>query len=161
MTKRDKQIIDFNKSQNSTRLYDEELFASETDAKRVLHKIVEHPSFILSDGEDMGFIVNKTLPDPNTSKAQITGVTATPDYVSINWVKSIFDGVSIYGSYDGQNFSRLDKDSRSPYEDTRKNKTNTPETRYYKARFLLADKEVGVESDIVKVLTEIYAPLEG
>ncbi|MFH1005000.1 MAG: hypothetical protein V1781_05845 [Bacteroidota bacterium] len=55
----------------------------------------------------------------------------------------------------------IDKDSRSPYENTRKNKVNTPEARYYKVRFLLKDKEVGIESDVTKVLAEIYAPLEG
>ena len=105
----------------------------------------------------MGFIAVKTPPDTDTSKAQITGIVSMPDQVRIDWVKSIFDGVVIYGSYDGQNFLRLDKDNRSPYEDIRKNRTNNvPETRYYKVRFLLKDKEVGMESDVAKTLAEIF-----
>ncbi len=155
--KRDKQTMDAETAQHSTRIYDEELLAAEIDAKRVINKIVEHSLFIKSDGEDMGFIVVKTPPDPNTSKAAITGITSMPDLIRIDWVKSIFDGVVIYGSYDGQNFLRLDKDNRSPYEDIRKNRTNNvPETRYYKVRFLLKDKEVGMESDVAKTLAEIF-----
>ena len=155
--KSNKQKIDSDAAQKSTRQYDEELHDAEIDAKRIINKIVEHASFLPSDGEDLGFIRIKAKPDIASAKARITGITAMPGEIRIEWIKSIFDGVAVYASYDGQNFSKLDKDNRSPYDDTRKNKTeNVPETRYYKLRFLLNDKEVGLESDVAKKLAEIY-----
>ncbi|MBP7496825.1 MAG: hypothetical protein KA792_04090 [Bacteroidales bacterium] len=53
-------------------------------------------------------------------------------------------------------WEKLDTDYRSPWEDTRFNLTNKPETRYYKLVYIYKDKPTGVESDPVKVITEIY-----
>ena len=53
-------------------------------------------------------------------------------------------------------WEEIGRDFRSPYEDKRRNLTQQPETRYYKFRYLYKDQIVGVDSDIIKVIAEIY-----
>jgi len=169
-----------NAAQQATQAFDEELVAAEIDAKRVMKKIKEHASFVRSDGEAMGFLVEGPEFDPDTSKPVISGVTSLMDKIVINYVKKKMKGVVIYVNKrnvrnpnmqeelkpTGLNIQPipanlqweiLDKDQQSPYEDKRKNLTLLPEIRYYKLRYLWKkDKEVGYESDIVKVVAEIY-----
>jgi len=51
---------------------------------------------------------------------------------------------------------KIGRDTRSPYEDERKNLSDKPEDRYYKLRYIKNDKPIGLEGDVVKVLAEIY-----
>jgi len=173
-------------AQAATQAFDEELVAAEVDAKRVMKKIMEHADFVRSDGEAMGFLVESPQVDPDAAQPIVTGVTPLMDMIVIDWAKKGMKGVVIYGAIRSSvsdtdmqeeldpasqlktlsinppippalQWEKLDKDLRSPFEDTRKNLTLQPEIRYYKLRYLWKDdKEVGFESDIVKVVAEIY-----
>ena len=119
--------------------------------------IQDSPKFREEDAEAIGFRVHHTPPDPHTMKPIVSKVTPTLENIIIDWVKGISDGVFIYGSYDGNTWEKIGRDSKSPYEDERKNKqAGIPEDRYYKLRYILDDKPIGLESDVVKVLAEIY-----
>lgn len=141
---------------------------------------MEHQDFTRSDGEAMGFLVESPQVNPDTAKPVVSAVTSMMDMIVIDWVKKGMKGVVVFGvvretirdlslkssSEDDPAglaiplnlvWEQLDKDMRSPWEDTRKNLTLMPEIRYYKLRYLWKDdKEVGFESDIVKVVAEIY-----
>ena len=53
-------------------------------------------------------------------------------------------------------WEEIGRDYRSPYEDKRRNLGNKPEVRFYKFHYLYKDELVGVDSDIIKVIAEIY-----
>jgi hypothetical protein len=119
--------------------------------------IQKHPSFNGNDFEALGFEQDHTPPDPLTAKVKITHITPLVDMIRFDWAKEEWNGIKIYSSDDGVNFSFLDKDDRSPFDDTRLNKkANTPETRYYIFRHMDKDgKEIGVETR-VQVVAAIY-----
>lgn len=130
------------------------------DAKLFLNKmgrdIQDHASFDAADLEALGFTVNTVPPDPNTAKPKVTGVIALPDKAILDWVKSNFQGVEVYRSRDGVAYSKVERDFQSPFEDTEANQTpGVPEVRFYKMRYLLSDTLVGLESDPIRVVTDI------
>jgi len=83
--------------------------------------------------------------------------TVLPDKVRLDWVKGESDGVVVQCKRGAEaNFSALDKDTKSPYDDGRRNLTpEQPETRIYRMRYLSGDQEVGAWSDEVRVLCMI------
>jgi len=145
-----------NIAQQKTEIKIEELLDCEKDFKWMFRFIQDSDVFREADAELIGFRVHHVKPDPHTMKAVISGVTSTPEAIIIDWVKSRMEGVFIYGSYDGNAWTKLGRDTRSPYEDERKNLTDKPEDRYYKLRYIKNDKPIGLESDVTKILAEIY-----
>ena len=132
-------------------IYDANLFYN-----KMGRDMQDHSAYDPADLEAMGFFKTTTPPDPNAAKPVVSKITALADMIILDWVKSFWDGVVIYGSFDQLAWEKLDKDNRSPYEDKRKNKVNNvPEVRYYKFRYLKDDKEIGLEL-IVKAVAEIY-----
>jgi hypothetical protein len=119
--------------------------------------IQRHDSFIHSDLELLGYMVEHSDADTTKAKVKISHVLTLPDMIRFDWVKKAWHGISIYGSYDGQHYEFLDKDSRSPWEDRRKNRVlNTPENRYYIFRYLDKDgKEIGQDLK-VQVVGAVY-----
>ena len=144
-------------AQGATEAKDAELFLGKTDMLRELSRITKLANFEETDAETLGIRVIKTPVDLNTVKPRFSGITTLPDQIILDWVKASLDGVEIYGSSNGTTFTKLDRDNRSPYEDKRKNQTNNvPETRYYKMRYFKNDVLVGLESDVVKIVAQIY-----
>ncbi len=139
------------------------------------HDMQKHANFDSADMEALGFFRIETPADPNTAQPVISKITVLSDQVILDWVRGPWQGVVIYGSYDGINWTKLDKDFRSPYEDRRVNAGRTtlpgpgeptpspspapvsqvPETRWYKLRYLQGDQEIGLET-VVKTLVAIY-----
>jgi hypothetical protein len=108
--------------------------------------------------EDLGVLAPVNPSDPDTAKPKVTGILAMPDRVKTFFKKEGWFAVRGYVSYDGTNWVKGDIDPTSPYEDLRHNQAvNTPETRHFKFRFVnTKGEEIGLESDVVKVVTEIY-----
>ncbi|HDY86943.1 hypothetical protein LCGC14_1741580 [marine sediment metagenome] len=144
-------------AQGSTEAKDDELHDAKTDMLRELQRITKLDNWDEADGETLGIRVEKTAPDLDTIKPRISGITSMPEKIEIDWVKQGMQGVIIFGSYDGSNFTEIGRDSRSPFEDERKNQTpGQPETRHYKLRYVDENqKPVGVESDVVKAVAQI------
>lgn len=130
------------------------------DANLFLNKMgrdmQDHTAFDPADLEALGFTVNTVPQDPNTAKPKVTGITVVPDKAIVDWLKSSFQGVEVYRSKDGVTYIKQERDFKSPYEDTEPNTVpGVPEARFYKLRYLLDDKLVGLESDPVRVVTDI------
>jgi len=106
-------------------------------------------------GRSLGVYIERTPVDLSTVKPKVTEVTVLSDMVILEWVRGTMSGVAIYGSSDGVNFSRIDKDLKSPWEDKRPNSTPGAELRYYKLRYIKGDTEVGLFTDIITVLVNI------
>ena len=114
-----------------------------------------HPKWTYEIGRALGVYIERVPVDLANVKPRITDVEVHPDMVILDWVRGRMDGVSVYGSYDGTNFQLIDKDTKSPYEDTRNNRIQGAEWRFYKLRYQKNDKEVGLFSDIVNALVSI------
>lgn len=144
-------------AQASTVIKQEELSAAKKELLWVFKKIEEAPNFDEQDAEDLGMRRIKTPIDLNKVKPVITKITLLSDKVIFDWIKGELHGIIVESSYDGNTFTFLDKDQKSPFDDTRKNKVeNTAETRYYKFRYLYNDQPVGEYTDVIKVVCDIY-----
>ena len=121
-----------------------------------------HPNYTEAIGEDLGIIGAEVVVDFRKKKPIITNVISESNMIIIDWTKARMQGVIIYsnaeitGDADNIKWVEISRDLKSPYEDTRKNKGNDPETRYYKLRYMHDDKPVGKDSRILKVVAEIY-----
>lgn len=95
----------------------------------------------------------KTRPAPNEAKPQVKALSKTGGIVVIEWVKNGFSGVLVESMRGAEtDFSYLDKDTHSPFIDTRPPLVpNQPEIRRYRLIYLLKDKKVGFYSNILEV----------
>jgi len=145
-----------NIAQQKTEVKTDELDNCKTNFLRTFRFMQDSPKFKEKDAEAIGFRKHHTPPDPHTMKPIVSQVTPTLENIIIDWVKSGMEGIFIYSSYDGNKWEKIGRDTRSPYEDERKNLSDKPEDRYYKLRYIKNDKPIGLEGDVVKVLAEIY-----
>ena len=90
--------------------------------------------------------------------AKPTGTTTslTGSIVRIEWKKGKFDGIYIDSQRnDETDWTRLDFDMRSPYEDTRPPiAPNKPEERRYRLRYFMDNTAVGQNSDVIVAITQ-------
>ncbi len=149
-------LADADKAHESFGIKNTEFADAKIDMLRVLNIIQNAANFIESDAEALGFRVVSLPIDLKTVKPVITGITTDEVQIIVDWVRGSMQGVIIYGSYDGKNFTEVGRDTRSPYEDTRKNKTDHPEERYYRMKYMKNDKAIGLFSSIEKVVADIY-----
>jgi hypothetical protein len=134
-----------------TRIYDCNLFLNKKG-----RDMQDHANYDPADLEALGMFVTHVAPDPDAALPKIKP-TVLPDMVRHDWEKGSWAGILAWVSDDGTNWSaQPDKDFRSPWEDTRKNKVpNVAETRYYKFRYFdKNEKPVGHET-IVKTVVNI------
>ena len=113
-------------------------------------------NFEEADAEALGIRVHKTPPDYASVVPIVTDITTLPDQIIFDWVKAAMDGVIIESSYDNSTWVKIGTDLKSPFEDKRKNqKVDTPETRYFRFRYIKNDEPVGLYCDVIKVTCEI------
>lgn len=81
--------------------------------------------------------------------------TSMPNLVRIDWVKGKFDGVIVESQRgDETAWTRLDRDTRSPFDDERPNvNPGKPEERRYRLLYFLGDEPVGTYSDVIVAVT--------
>jgi hypothetical protein len=155
-TKRDAATAASTTAQQLNEQKDEFTYKCKLFLNKMGRDIQDHASFDSADLEALGFTVISPPIDVNTAQPKITGKMVLPDMIIIEWLRLFFQGVRIYASYDGVAWTALDKDFKSPYEDKRPNKVlGTPEPRFYKLRYLLNDVEVGLDSEVIKILADI------
>jgi hypothetical protein len=149
--------VDRQTAQKSKVLKDEELQAGKTDLLTAFKFIEASPLFEEADAEDLGMRITTQPIDFKTIKPIVSEITMLDYKIIFDWVKGRLDGVLIEGSFDGNSWEKLDKDTKSPWEDTRKNKVNlVPETRYYRFIYLKNDVPVGLFTDAIKIVCAIY-----
>lgn len=155
-----------------------------SEFRKLANMIKSKKAYTTGIGEDLGIEGQVHIFDPATMKPQASSVVATTNKIIIDWVKGPMHGIKILAakrvlkrdvintgatvmSSDDEAglaieqmpeliWEILDTDYRSPWEDTRPNLSNKPETRYYKLVYIYKDQIVGLESDIIKVIAEIY-----
>lgn len=117
----------------------------------------------LSSGytQTIGELLMIATPQPqpfNPDDAKPTGTTTslTGSIVRIDWKKGKFDGIYIDTQRnDETDWTRLDFDMRSPYEDTRPPVVaNKPEERRYRLRYFIDNTAVGNYSDVIVAITQ-------
>lgn len=98
----------------------------------------------------------ETIPlSPADGKPKANGTAITGSIVRIDWTKGKFDGVFIDSQRgDETDWTRLDFDMRSPYEDVRPPLAiGKPEERRYRLIYFIDNKPVGNYSDTINVIT--------
>lgn len=152
----DKAVRDYNTAQASTKAKNELLAKAKKDILKVLRGIESHPGFDESHAETLGMRVFRESINYNEVKPRIKRIVTLPSCVKIYWVKARMEGALVDRSYNGKDFEEIRICNHSPFIDKAKNKSNTPENRFYQLRYMNKDVPVGLYSEVVKVLCEIY-----
>lgn len=92
---------------------------------------------------------------PPDAKPSATSTSMTGSVVRLDWKKGIFDGIFIESQRGDETvWTRIGFDMRSPFEDDRAPLVaGKPEERRYRLRYFVDNKEVGVWSDVIVVIT--------
>ena len=152
----DKAVKDHNTAQASTKIKNELLAKAKKDILKILRGIESHSSFDESHAETFGMRVFKESINYNEVKPRIKRYVPLPNCVEIYWVKARMEGVLVDRSYNGKDFEEIRICNHSPFIDKDKNKSDTPENRFYQLRYMNKDVPVGLYSEAIKVLCEIY-----
>ncbi len=122
--------------------------AAETLLRQFAKRIKAHAAYTTTIGNDLGIIGEDITIDEDNSKP-ILKLTKVPTGYRIEFsLLSHFDGVNIYKKLSSETeYSFLARDTSSPYIDTKKVDNGTTYVAYY----LIADDEVGQQSDAVLI----------
>ncbi len=116
-------------------------------------RVKAHPAYTTAIGQQLGIIGDEDTTDLTNAKPTLTvkGAAVQGD-VKIDFNKSISDGAIIESKRGNETtFTFLAIDTEPHYQDTRMNLAPGPETRQYRARYLLHDAPIGNWSDILTV----------
>jgi hypothetical protein len=128
--------------------------------RNLIQRIQLAPGYTDEIGLDLGIVEpeGSAPPAPDAApKPSVKARSTGPGTVQIDFSKEKFDGVVVESLRDGDDgWQPLGLDSYSPYIDDRPPKAaGKPETRQYRARYMLRDQPTGEWSDIV---TTTYVP---
>lgn len=135
---------------------------------KVVQRIKNHPNYNEAIGKNLGIIGAEHVVDFGNIKAEGQVKSVNADRIALSFTKGQTDGVVVYDGVPSQavadaalrtpdfNWVEIGRAKISPFVDTRPNKTHSPETRYYKMRHIKNDQFVGNDSDIIRVVAEIY-----
>lgn len=113
----------------------------------------EHDNYTPAIGEDLDLIGTEGAFDPATFKPDLT-VENNQLGRLLKFSKSQSEGVNIYGRLKGETtWVFLGYDLHSPYLDSRP--FATPAELEYKVTAFLDDAEIGMDSDIVEIISEV------
>jgi len=123
---------------------------------RAMSRAKLSPAYTETIGEEL--MIEKPPADaaiPTDAKTPVKATSLTGSIVRLDWIKGKFDGVFIDSQRnDETEWTRLDFDMRSPYEDTRPPLVaGKPEERRYRLRYFIDNQAVGAWSDVVVVIT--------
>jgi hypothetical protein len=110
------------------------------------------PLFTPGIAQELRVVSSTSTFDPHTFKPEFK-VRIIGGEIRLDWIKRGVDGIHIYSRLRGQAaWTLIDTDMSSPYIDRRPlAQANVPETREYMLRGLIADQEIGLDSDIPNV----------
>jgi hypothetical protein len=127
--------------------------------RKMVNKIKLHDNYNATYAEDLGTVAPPppTFPGGLDNAKPDFEITVLSDMNRLDWMKRIFDGVVIECKRGTEPaWTRLGTDYKSPFEDERQNLVfGVPETRCYRMRYLLDEKEIGQWSDEVKAICSI------
>ena len=118
----------------------------------LVYRIKHHAGYTTAIGQDLDIISPVSTFNPATMKPELK-VRLEAGYPVVTYVKGEADGIQLYvDRRDNNGFVLLDKILRTKYIDVHPLPPNTfTATVDYKAKYLISDDEVGLESDIVTI----------
>jgi len=127
--------------------------STESNARNLAKRLKTHANYTAALGEQLGIEGPEDATDMSAAKPKLTARAQPHGVVELQFVKSKSDGVNIYSQRDGDTgFVYLARDTSSPYVDNRPLLVaGKPETRKYKAIYVVDDAEIGQPSDEVVV----------
>lgn len=120
--------------------------------RSLVQRMKHHPGYTAAMGQDLGVIAPVSTFNPATIKPVLT-VRLEAGYPVIAYVKGEADGIQLYvDRRDNNGFVLLDKILRTKYIDVHPLPANTFTATFdYKAKYIISDDEVGLESDVVTI----------
>ncbi|MBI2927415.1 MAG: hypothetical protein HYY24_17095 [Verrucomicrobia bacterium] len=127
--------------------------AAEQNARKFARRLKEHANYTPALGEQLRIEGPEDTTDMSTARPKLTGIAKPHAVVELTFNKLKSDGVNIYSQREGDAaFVFLARDTATPYVDNRACLVaGKPETRKYKAIFVIDDAEIGQFSDEVVV----------
>lgn len=127
-----------------------DIFKRAADDAAVMKK---HANYSTALGEDFGIIGAEIVFDPAEYKTTITG-EAFPNYVELKFFKGQAEGVNFYRRLEGTSvWKKVALANTSPFQDqTPLAVPGQAEIREYMAIGVIKNKEIGVESAVIKVV---------
>ncbi|MFH0894805.1 MAG: hypothetical protein V2A54_10260 [Bacteroidota bacterium] len=136
----------------------------------IVQRIKNHPNYNEATGRNLGIIGAEKVVNLDAVKPKINRTIVESDQIVIEWTKGLMDGVVVFSANLKQlestetptdldsvtEWVEIGRVTHSPFVDLRLNKEKKPETRLYKLRYFKNDVQVGKESDIIRVLAEVY-----
>ena len=100
----------------------------------------------------LGILAPESKEDNNLAKPEFHLTYSSAGHPLIVWIKGHFDGVEIWKSIDGINFTKLDKDIKPDYIDKSDLPASTKaEKWYYKLIYFMDKDQVGQWSDVQSI----------
>lgn len=124
--------------------------AAEKVLRTFLRRLKTNPGYTEAFGARLNILMPQTASAPDSFRPILTVTALLHGIVEVAWVKGRADSINIYCQRDGDpGWVLLGRDTLSPYRDERPLLVpEKPETRNYRARYVIADEEVGDVSDI-------------
>lgn len=134
---------------------------------KIVQRIKNHPNYNEAIGKNLGIIGAERVINFGNIKAEGQVKNVTTEFVELSFTKGETDGVVAFEGIPAQASTNPDNKSNdfiwveigqaksSPFVDYRCNKTQGPETRYYKFRHIKDDHLIGHDSDIIRVIVDI------
>ncbi len=110
------------------------------------------PGFTAENAQKLRVVGTEPAFDPNVFKPQFK-VRVVGGEIRLDWHKDGAEAVHVYSRLRGQaNWTLLGMDTSSPYIDGRPvSQPNVAEVREYMLRGVVADEEIGLDSDVLSV----------
>lgn len=160
---------DKQQAKTSTAAKKKELSKAKRNLLREINRVTGLANWDENDAEVLGIRVTKAPVDINKVKPIISKATSLPTQNILDWIKGAMEGIIVEGivesedadtpttpEKDSPHWTRIGEDLKSPFEDTRPNKSNRPELRHYRIRYVKDDKPVGQYSLVTSLVSVIY-----
>jgi hypothetical protein len=163
--KKSKAYADAQIAKHSNAIKKAELAEGKKNAMRELDRITRLAHWDEKDAEHLGIRKERSEKDLKTLKPVITSTKSLPDKIQVKYAKKGMDGVIVETlaedlDKDKPQWIKIGEDQFSPIEDRRLNKTNQPENRFYRLRYIKNDVPIGQYSEIVHVVAQIYKAVD-
>ncbi|MBC7821454.1 MAG: hypothetical protein IAG10_31590 [Planctomycetaceae bacterium] len=110
------------------------------------------PAYTTTMGELLGILGPENTTDLTNEKPTLQASSINPGSATIGFNKSISGGIRLESKRGAETaFSFLAIDTSSPYVDNRANAAPGPETRQYRAQYILGDDPIGNFSNVLTV----------
>ena len=124
-----------------------------TNVRAFARRVKAHAGYTNAIGQQLGIIGEEDTTDLTNAKPtlKVLGAAIAGD-LKIDFNKSVSDGVIIESKRGNETgFTFLAIDMEPDYRDTRANLAAGPETRQFRARYMLNDSPIGNYSDVLTV----------